>query len=356
MSEKVLSPTVRRLVYAALGVLLVWLLFRYALPLTMPFLIALILAHLMEPAVCWLSDKLRVRRPFASALCAAMLLCAVIALIVLIVWRASYELTAFVKSLPSMLSGVSGVLSSLEDRFYGWTVAAPPEIQSYISGVLKSFSEKSTALPGELSGKLLSAVTNAASNAPRITLFAVTCAIALFFVSANYGGIKAFFLRQLPEDKLSVVRTVYSDLRSSLGSWLKAQLILSGITAAELSVVFFLLRIDYAILLALLVALIDALPVIGSGTVLLPWALTSLIGGNVRRAFVLIAAYAAVTIVRSTLEPKLVGAKLGLPPVAALAAIYAGFCALGVFGMLLFPVALIMIKQLNDRGIVKLWK
>ena len=128
------------------------------------------------------------------------------------------------------------------------------------------------------------------------------------------------------------------------------------ITFGELAVGFLLLRVDLALLLAALVALVDALPVFGTGTVLLPWAVLALLGGETGLALGLLALYAAVSFVRSLLEPKLVGGKVGLPPLAALLAMYVGFRAFGVAGMILSPLAAILIKQLHDCGLIRLWR
>jgi predicted PurR-regulated permease PerM len=129
-----------------------------------------------------------------------------------------------------------------------------------------------------------------------------------------------------------------------------------ALTFAELSAAFLLLRVDYALLLALAVAVVDMLPVLGTGTVLIPWAAADLLTGAPLRAAALMVTYGVVTLVRSFAEPKLVGSQIGLPPAAALAAMYMGFRAVGVAGMVLSPVALMVVKQLNDRGYVKLWR
>ena len=112
----------------------------------------------------------------------------------------------------------------------------------------------------------------------------------------------------------------------------------------------------YALLLAAVTALVDALPVFGTGTVLLPWAAVCLLLGQAPRAVALAALYAVISAVRSFLEPKVMAAQAGLPPLAALAAMYAGFRAFGVAGMILLPVALLFVKQLHDQGYVGLWK
>ena len=119
---------------------------------------------------------------------------------------------------------------------------------------------------------------------------------------------------------------------------------------------FLLMGQRYALLLAAVTALVDALPVFGTGTVLLPWAAVCLLAGQAPRAVALAAMYAVISAVRSLLEPKVMAAQAGLPPLAALAAMYAGFRALGVAGMILLPMALLFVKQLHDEGYVGLWK
>ena len=140
-------------------------------------------------------------------------------------------------------------------------------------------------------------------------------------------------------------------LREALGGWLKAQGLLMLITFGELAAGFLLLRVELSLLLAGLVALVDALPVFGTGTVLLPWAVLALLGGDVRMSVGLLVLYSVISLVRSLLEPRLVGARVGLPSLAALVCMYVGFQALGVLGMLLAPLA-VLARQLWDSGLL----
>lgn len=165
----------------------------------------------------------------------------------------------------------------------------------------------------------------------------------------------AFFRRQLGH-RLDRARGVKANLLSTLGKWCRAQAILLGVTFCQLLVGFLLMGQRYALLLAAVTALVDALPVFGTGTVLLPWAAVCLLAGQAPRAVALAALYAVISAVRSLLEPKVMAAQAGLPPLAALAAMYAGFRALGVAGMILLPMALLFVKQLHDEGYVGLWK
>ena len=133
-------------------------------------------------------------------------------------------------------------------------------------------------------------------------------------------------------------------------------MILMFITFIELSVLFMAVGIDRAVLIAVITSLVDALPVLGVGTVLIPWAVFELLMGNGRLALYLIIIYCAVVIIRSILEPKIVGVHIGLPPVVTLIAAYVGYASVGVAGMILFPIIIILVKEFNDLGYINILK
>jgi len=173
--------------------------------------------------------------------------------------------------------------------------------------------------------------------------------LAVFFTLSAYPEVMAFFRRQLGSE-LDRARGVKASVFATLGKWLKAECILLAVTFCQLLVGLLLIRQEYALLLAALIALIDALPVFGTGTVLAPWAAVECLLGNVPKGAALLALFAVISVVRSVLEPKLV------PPLASLAAMYVGFCAAGVAGMVLAPVLLLLVKQLRDGGYIRLWR
>ena len=149
---------------------------------------------------------------------------------------------------------------------------------------------------------------------------------------------------------------IKASLLVTIGRWLRAQCVLIVITFFQLLVGLLLIRQPYALLLAVVIAFIDALPVFGTGTVLLPWAVLCCLEGNFPKGIALTALYLVIWLVRSIMEPKLMAQSAGLPPLPALAAMYIGFCAMGVAGMILGPILLLLIKQLHDGGYLRLWK
>jgi sporulation integral membrane protein YtvI len=191
---------------------------------------------------------------------------------------------------------------------------------------------------------------------PSILFFTVTFGFSVFMISAGYPSFRDFIHRQVPLSRQVWFRELKAGFFDTLGNWLRAQLSLMGITFAELTVAFLILRIDYAVVLALSISLIDALPVLGTSIVLIPWILFCLVTGAIKRAVFLLITFVLVTLVRSFMEPKLLGARSGLHPVATLIAIYFGFRSSGIWGMIFFPIILMLLKQFNDKGFVRLWK
>ena len=211
-------------------------------------------------------------------------------------------------------------------------------------------------VPAGLSRRLLDAAAAAAQKSPDALLFLVTAGLGSFFLSAAFPQVKAFLLAQLPGEWLRHFELVRQDLKQSFGGWLRAQLLLMLITFAELLAALLLLRVRAALPIAALTALVDALPVFGVGVVLLPWAAAALLRGELRLGIGLALAFAGVSLLRELLQAKLLGDQIGLDPLSSLLAVYVGWKLCGVLGLLLFPLLLVTLRRLNDRGLLHLWK
>jgi len=341
---------------AVSGFAALWLFGKLLLPCLLPFIFAFLTAWFLEPAVSFLCSRFKMKRGFASAVCSLFIFFVAGGVIALAVSRLVYEAAGFIKDLPKLLQWVPSSLNSLQNALDKYVRTAPEGTREYISGAIDSISQSAVELPAVLSERALGLVSSFASNAPGIVLFGVTYVIGVFFISRGYRDIKQFLLRQIPGKAQHTARRLKADLSDGFISWLKAQLCLIGITFGELLIALSLLGFRYAALFSLLIAVVDAFPVLGTGTVLLPWAVVLFLSGDRFGAVGLIVTYCVVTVARSFLEPKLVGGRFGIHPAAALLAIYSGFKIWGVGGMVLFPIALIMLKQINDKGYVKLWK
>ncbi|MDR2615245.1 MAG: sporulation integral membrane protein YtvI, partial [Oscillospiraceae bacterium] len=335
-----MSKRASSLVYIALISLALWLFAKFALRWFMPFIAAFLLARAVEPMARWLTDRLRIKRAVASGICAAFVFAALASVASLAVGRAVYELTAAAKGVPKLLAEIPELLAELEERTRGAIGSAPPEARAYITYASEEARRRCAEALGALSKGIISRLSGILSGGHGFLISIFTCAVSTFFISSGYEELSAFVSRQLPKRLLSGLEELKAELRRTLSAWLRAQMILVGITFFELAVLFCALRIDFAILLALAVAVVDLLPALGVGTALIPWGVVELIRGNAPRGIALLASFCVILAARNIIEPKLVGRQIGLPPLATLVSMYVGFCAAGIAGMALLPIGL----------------
>ena len=332
-----------------------WLAARFLLPWAAPFLLSFAIAALMEPGVRWL-----VRHRWRRSLAAGILSLGVLALLIwgvsaLVNWLAG-AISRFAGQVPALAAGMAQGLGRLETRALRMIEAAPPELEESLRLSLDTMSQNLYALPGQLSQAALDALRRLAQQGPDVLLFAATAGIGSYFCSASYPRVLAFLAAQIPQKLRQRLDGLGRDLKGSFGGWFRAQLLLMGICFFELLLTFLLLRLPGAAGLAALVAVIDALPVFGVGTVLIPWGLVCLLLGQIRRGAGLVAACGVITLAQNALQAKLLGDQIGLDPLASLMAMYVGWRVWSVWGMILFPVLLVTLCQLNDKGVVRLWR
>ena len=317
---------------------------RWLLPWAAPFLLAGAAAALLEPAVAGLARR-GIPRTAAAGACLLGALGAAAGLLWLLLRRLALELGELAARAPEIARTLSGVLTRWESALRSALARLPESLGAWLDRALSGAEEGLLRLPAELSRRALRLLPALAAEAPKALLFTVTAVIGAYFISAGYPELLHLAARLLPERFLYRARLLRRELRRTLGRWLRAQGILLAITFAMLTAAFALLRVDYALLLALLTALIDALPVLGTGTVLLPWAAWLLLTGNYPLGVGLALTYAAVTVIHQSIQAKLLGDQLGLHPLLTLGAIWLGFRVWGVAGMLLFPLLAVCAKQ-----------
>lgn len=331
--------------YYAVLALAAWLTLRYLLVWLLPFLLALGTAEAVEPAVRWLQRRLRVRRGFASAVVMLTLLGVL-----------GGALTALFSALLSEARGALTALSALPDALAALGEALRERLDAYCAfcggagEVLGDWTRWARALSEEGIARLPALLASVIAALPRFALAAATTVLAAFFFSASLPTLHAEVRRRLSAPTLERLRRWREGAARSLAQWLRAQAILCLMTFLQLLAAFTLLGVRFAWLTALLITLVDALPVFGTGTVLLPWALIELLGGSVPRGIALVGTYLCALLVRSVAEPRLLAKRAGVPSVASLAAMYLGFRAFGVGGMLLAPMLLLFASQVRREA------
>ena len=274
----------------------------------------------------------------------------------MLIGRGVTAATELSRALPALMEALSLRLGDLRALVEQHIRSAPAPTAALLEGALSSLAAAASALPAQLSRGLVTLLSRMAQASPDTLLFLVTAALGTYFISAAFPTVNAFLLAQLPDWLRQRLEGLGEDLKSGFGGLVRAQLILTGICFVELLAAFLLLRVQGAAVLAAVTAVIDALPVFGTGVVLLPWALACLLLGQTRRGLGLILCWGVTELVRSAAQAKLLGDQIGLDPLASLLSVYVGWRVAGVGGMLLFPLGIYALIRLNDRGVVRLWK
>ena len=317
---------------------------RYLLPVAVPFLLGGALALLAEPGVRLLHKRLHLPRTAATGLCVSLTLLLTVTVLSLLGAAAFRELGEVAKMAPAIRRTVGQGLDVLEDWLVGIADRAPDELRPVLIQTVLNTFQNGSALIEQATGKLPGAVAGVIGWLSRGALTVGTGILAGFMISARLPKLKTALPEQWRENLLPSLKR----LKNTFGKWLQAQLKLMGITWGVVTVGFLLLRIPYAPLWAAAVALVDAVPVLGTGTVLVPWSVVSFLQADTVRGLGLLVIFAAAWLARSVLEPRWVGKSLGLDPLISLAAFYVGFKLWGVPGMILAPVAVALAKGIWD--------
>ncbi|MBQ2806579.1 MAG: sporulation integral membrane protein YtvI [Clostridia bacterium] len=342
-------------------VLALWMLGHYALSLFLPFLLAFVLALLTRPLARRISAVTRTPLRLCSALCTLHSLGLLGCLAYWLTSRLLLEMQNLILFLAEDLQNPEGEIARILAFFRGLAARFPflerlsqaELLSSWIGDPSAFFAERMRDLIARLSEGVGGFVTGLLRRLPSILLFVLVTVISCFYFSVEFDTVKGVIYRILPEKWRVRFPEWQSRASGAFRRYLRAYLLLFLLTLAELTVGFLLLSVRYPFLLALLTAILDILPVLGVGTVLIPYALLSLLTGNVARGIWLLVLYAVITIVRQVAEPHLVGKSLGLHPILMLVCIYVAFRLFGVAGILLCPLLALLAKAFFAKGIAE---
>lgn len=359
-------------VYVAIVAFLFYVIFKYALALLLPFFAAMFVAYLLQRPVNAIQRKTHIKRGIISTVLVFACFSLFIGIIVLVVMRLFSELRGLVDYVLLQFSDVSAFIDKMEYAVRNMLAFLPQKFQDSaaqtVREFLASYLSSSSAVQKEavsfdfsiLSGPLEN-IWHTAKQIPVTLVAFLVSFISCCFMTADFKSLKNVILSLFPcETRKNVIRAKRL-LFPALSKMAKAYILIFTITFCELCVGMFLMSLlgifksDYIPIIAIIIAVIDIVPVLGTGTVVIPWALYSLFTGNVPLAVGLFIMYVCITVIRQIIEPKLVASQLGLPAFATLMAMYIGSQIFGFIGLFLLPITLVMIKLLNDEGIINVF-
>lgn len=358
------------------------LVIRYALGVCLPFVAAFIVAAVLQKPKNFIVNKTPFKKGVASVICVMGAIVVFVLLMALIGVRLVGEIKGFVDYIILQFQDLNSVIDNVEAWIMNIVAALPEFLRKTLSESVQSIATQlreaveggELTVPSTLTESLgsafsfswisapISGVISTAKQIPSFIVATVVGIIASCFMTSEYPEVMRFITAQFPKDRQSDLKRSKDLLTSSLAKMGKAYLLIILITFAELSLGLSVLRLigvfesSYIVIIAAITAVLDILPILGTGTVLIPWSLYSFVSGNIGLGIGLAIIYATVFVIRQVIEPKLVAGQLGLSPIVTIAALYFGLKLFGVIGMFVTPVFIIMLKLLNDEGIIHLWK
>ena len=323
-----------------------WLAMAFLLPLFFPFLLGAALALASEPGVAFLGKKTRLPRGLCAGIGVSLTFAGIAVLALFLGAFLLRELGALSGVLPPLVSAIQSGISVVRSWLLGITRHLPPSLQPIAQRNVATAFSGSSALLQQAASYILSLAGAVLTRVPDSALTFGAAIISGYMISARMPKIRLWFRRNLPRERLKPLLDTLRRIRRGVWGWLLAQAKLVAISFALLLAGLTLLRIPYAFVWSVAIAFVDLLPVLGTGTVLLPWALILFLQSDVGRGVGILGLYAVIALTRSLLEPRLVGKELGLDPLVTLMALYAGYRLWGFPGLILAPVLAVAAQQL----------
>lgn len=334
----------------------VWLVIKFGRPLLSlfaPFLFALAVAALLNPPVKRLQKTLGWNRQLLSALVLLILFGLAGGGLVLLVCAAAGQLVSLTRNWSGLLDSLQSAMDQVEALFSRFLALAPPQITEIAEETGDElFRWLSDAAPAALANLGVEAGERA-MGLPSFLVAVIVFVTAAFLLTADYPYLRSRAAQHLDEGALRFLGQLRSTALGAFGGYLKAEFLLSAGVFFILLAGFFIIRQPYGLLLALGLAVLDFIPIIGAGTAMVPWAFVALFTGELRSAVELMVIWGAIALFRRVMEPKFVGDQTGLPPLMSLASIYAGMKLAGVPGMILGPVVLLVLLNLAGMGMFR---
>mgnify|MGYP003377373328 CR=1 FL=1 len=346
-----------RLFYLAALIGVVYLVVVYGLPLVTPFVIGFFIAFLLRPVTKFIARTAQVRNKVASIWVMTLFY---LALGALLWWGALHLFTYIARLIVQLPDYYRAYLDPFLDnanregirfvaRFFPDSVDTIYQVMETLTNTIQSYLTT-------LSTSLMEWVTNFVKQVPMYLFTLILSIICSIFISADYSRIVSFCMAQLPQKGKKMLPPLKDFFFHTILHMLKAYSILLLVTFGELALGFFLLKVPHPIWWAVVISFLDFLPILGLGLVMIPWGIILVLLGNTSQGIGMLALYAIITLIRNYLEPKIVGQQVGLHPVVALTAMFAGFQLLGFWGMLLSPFVVLAIKYVNDTGMLHLYR
>ncbi len=351
-------------IYVAIFVGLYYFCVKFAFGYIFPFVAAAALAVFLQKPINAIKRKLHIKAHGAVSIILVLLIVVVIVGGIGIAGFALFnELKDFFSYMFSHFSSVGELVTTVEDFVMGLVIKLPGNLSETVGGYVTDFfskigTENSSNFDFSMLSAPISGAWNVVKGIPSVLLSTLVTIISCVFMTADYAAIKELILGMCTAEKRGKIINSKRTISRGVGKLFKAYATLMLITFTEMFIGLSFMKLigvysgGYVAIIAFVTAIVDIIPVLGTGTVIIPWAIYNLITGSYGLAIGLLVLYAVITVLRQVLEPKLVANEVGLPAIATIMAMFLGARVFGAFGIIILPLTVVVLKLMYDEGVI----
>lgn len=332
------------------GILVVCTLGPWLLKFFMPFVIGWIIAMIANPLVRFLEKRLKLVRRHSSVLIVVLVLALVIGTLYLIFSRLFLEISGLIHDLPDLVEALKGEVANAVAGLSRFVQVLPRGIQDWAVRINDDLGSAIGKLLQGIAFPTVTAAGNVARAVPVVFVNVVVMILSAYFFIVERDQILTVLHRIVPKGVWEYFHFLKDAMIRVLGGYFLAQFRIMFVVAVILAIGFMLLGVSYSVVWAVLIALLDFLPLFGTGTALFPWALVKLLTGEWPFAVGLVVLYLLTQVIRQVIQPKIVSDSMGVPPLATLLLLYLGFKIRGISGMILAVPIGIVVANLYEYG------
>lgn len=330
---------------------------RFSAKYLTPFIFGFLIAFILNPIIRKIQQGLHTKNKLIAILVILLFYAILGFALTFLGIKLSAAIAGIFRNLPAFYANsIQPGMEHLIDQITTSLEHIDPAIEATILPIIAQSGDKLSGLVTDFSAWAVGMATSYITMIPNFLVTSIIGIIASIFFSVDYQKIVNFFARYVPERPRQIIFDVKEILFRVIFKYLKSYAILMTLTFVELSIGLSILRVNNAIGLAALIALIDILPVLGTGGVVIPWIIIELINQQFPLAIGLTIVYVIITVIRNIIEPKIVGDQIGLHPLITLILIYVGAKLFGMLGLFGLPIAAAILKALHDSGKIGLFR
>lgn len=338
---------------------IVFVFIRFLLKPLLPFIIAFVVAAFLQPVMRWLLNKLHFkssREGIVAVIITVTCYVILVGLVLLLLIGLAAAVIDWASGLPDLFANTIApwVETSLE-QLLTFIYVLNPEMGLFVQDMLPDVLSSLSSTIMNISVSLVSWASSVGTQLPGAMLAAIICVIATVFLVKDYDRVMGRVLSVLPVKGQVVVGQIRVATVGILVNFARSYVLILFITFLEVFVGLTIIGIENAAVIATLIALFDFMPILGSGMILMPWTIFTLIQGRVKRGIGLLVLWLVVVVARQIIEPRIVSKRVGLYPLVTLLCMWMGLKLFGGVGMLALPVIVLIIKDLYESGLLNIF-